>query len=56
MLGKTDLDYKWSAQYNRELYNIYVPNVKLLIIATNANPALIKAVYKTFLDTIALLC
>jgi hypothetical protein len=35
---------------------IFVPGVETSIIATDADPALIKAVYETFLKAVALLC
>lgn len=57
MSSETDLDYEWVTQCNLELYTKYLPRgIKPLIIATNADLALIKAVHKVFPNTIALLC
>jgi hypothetical protein len=57
MSSEADPDYDWATRCNLELYTLYLPRgVKPLIIATNAEPALVKAVSKVFPNAVALLC
>jgi hypothetical protein len=57
MSGESELDHEWVTQCNLELYTKYLPRgIEPSIIATNADPALIKAVSKVFPNATALLC
>jgi hypothetical protein len=57
IFSETNVDYKWSTQCNLELYQLYMATMDgPLVIATNAEAALIKAVHKNFPKVEALLC
>jgi hypothetical protein len=57
MSSEADADYEWSVQCNLKLYQLHMTTIDgPSIIATDAEPALIKAVHKKFPKAVALLC